>query len=134
MSLAVVDCDFPYDVPIARIENLLNKNFDNIKEKIPAIIEGPYYKGVAMYKDSNVTIKIVAKCKEKDCFQVQRYLLREYRAILTKEGIDISYPQVILNKAAADKEEKVLTKEKKQADNFVKEQKELSKELEEQHD
>jgi len=132
LSLAVVDCDFPYDVPIEYIERLFEKNFEGIKERIPAIVEGPYYKGVTLYKDSNVTVKIVATCHEDDRFQVQRDLMREYRAILTKEGIDISYPQVVINQAEPKKTTKISKREKEKADSFVEEQKELSQEHEEQ--
>jgi small conductance mechanosensitive channel len=133
LSLAVVDCDFPYDVPIEYIEKLFEKKFESIKEKITSIIEGPYYKGVTMYKDSNVTVKIVATCHEDDRFQVQRDLMREYRAILTEEGIDISYPQVVINQPINKKEIKTTKKDKKTADNFVEIQKDLSSYYEEQH-
>ena len=131
LSLAVVDCDFPYDVPIEYIENLFDKNFEGIKDRIPAIVEGPFYKGVCMYKDSNVTVKIVAKCHEDDRFQVERDLMREYRAILTKEGIDISYPQVVINQASKSNI-KVSKKGKVNANEFAEEQKVLSEGLEEQ--
>ena len=133
LSLAVVDCDFPYDIPIEHIENLLEKKFPLMAEKIPAIVEGPYYKGVTEYKDSNVTIKIVAKCHEDDRFQVQRDLLREYRAILTEEGIDISYIQVVVNQPEPKKNIAVSRKNKRDAQGFVEEQKELSVNLEEQN-
>lgn len=133
LSLAVVDCDFPYDVPIEHIERLFENNFEGIKDRIPAIVEGPYYKGVTMYKDSNVTVKIVATCHEDDRFQVQRDLMREYRALLTNEGIDISYPQVVINQAEPKKAVKITKKDKVKADNFVEEQRELSEDLEEQH-
>jgi small conductance mechanosensitive channel len=132
LSLAVVDCDFPYDVPVELVENLLKNNFDKISENIPAIKEGPYYKGVCMFKDSNVTIKIVAKCLEEDRFQVERDLNREYRRLLTEHGIDIAYPQVVINYPS----EKVFTvnkKEKTKAEQFAQEQTQLSKNLEEQH-
>ena len=132
LSLAVVDCDFPYDVPIEHIENLFEKKFPIIAEKIPAIVEGPYYKGVCQYKDSNVTIKIVALCHEDDRFQVQRDLMREYRAILTEEGIDISYIQVVVNQPNSKPEIKVTKKSKTEADQFAEEQKELSSNMEEQ--
>ena len=131
ISLAVVDCDFPYDVPIEYIENLFDKNFEGIKDRIPAIVEGPFYKGVCMYKDSNVTVKIVAKCHEDDRFQVERDLMREYRAILTHEGIDISYPQVVINQASKSNI-KVSKKGKVNANEFAEEQKVLSEGLEEQ--
>ena len=133
LSLAVVDCDFPYDVPIEYIEKLFEKKFEGIKEKITSIIEGPYYKGVIMYKDSNVTVKIVATCHEDDRFQVQRDLMREYRAILTEEGIDISYPQVVINQPSTKKDIKTTKKDKKDADDFLEEQKELSNDYEEQY-
>jgi len=131
LSLAVVDCDFPYDVPIETVENLLKDNLNTIAKNIPAIKEGPYYKGVCMYKDSNVTIKIVAKCLEEDRFQVERDLNREYRRILTENDIDIAYPQVVIN-YSKEKDIDVSQAEKKSADNFTKKQKKLSKNMEEQ--
>ena len=82
---------------------------------------------------SNVTIKIIAKCHEDDRFQVQRDLMREYRAILTEEGIDISYIQVVVNQPASKPDIKVSKKNKLNADQFAEEQKELSSEMEEQH-
>lgn len=131
LSLAVVDCDFPYDVPVELIENILNDNFDKIAKNIPAIKEGPYYKGVCMYKDSNVTVKIVAKCLEDDRFQVERDLNREYRRLLKENDIDISYPQVVIN-YSHEKDYDVSKKEKREADKFANEQKEASRNIEEQ--
>ena len=131
LSLAVVDCDFPYDVPVELVENLLNDNFDKIAKNIPAIKEGPYYKGVTMYKDSNVTIKIVAKCEEEDRFQVERDMNREYRRILRENNIDISYPQVVVN-YTQEKEYKVSKQEAAEADRFAKHQQQISHNLEDQ--
>ena len=132
LSLAIVDCDFPYDVPVEHIENLFEKKFPLIAKKIPAIVEGPFYKGVCEYKDSNVTVKIVAKCHEDDRFQVQRDLMKEYRAILTEEGIDISYIQVVVNQPEKKPDIKVSKKNKLNAEQFAEEQKELALEMEEQ--
>ncbi len=131
LSLAVVDCDFPYDVPVEYIENLLKDNFDKIAKNIPEIKEGPYYKGVSMFKDSNVTIKIVAKCLEDDRFQVERDLNREYRKILTENGVDIAFPQVVIN-YPQEKKYKVSQEEKISAQEFSEKQSVLSKDLEEQ--
>lgn len=131
LSLAVVDCDFPYDVPVELIENILQKNFASIAKNIPAIKEGPYYKGVCMFKDSNVTIKIVAKCLEEDRFQVERDLNREYRRLLTENGVDIAYPQVVIN-YPTEKNFKVGKKEKLTAEEFTQKQTQMAKNLEEQ--
>ena len=131
LSLAVADCDFPYDVPLEMVENLIKNNLERIKANIPSIIEGPYYKGVCMYKDSNVTIKIVAKCEEEYRFQVERDMLREYRMILKENDIDIAFPQVVIN-YPEEKDYRTSELSKKRADRFHSEQRELSRELEEQ--
>ena len=128
LSLAVVDCEFPYDVPVEVIENLLKEHFDSFKEKIPAIIEGPFYKGVSGYGDSNVAVKIVAKCAEEDRYQVQRDLLREYRMVFREAGIDLSFNQVVISQYKPT-EYKTNKTVKKQAQDFVDEQKELSKDM-----
>jgi small-conductance mechanosensitive channel len=62
---------------------------------------------------------------------VQRDLLREYRFLLTENGIDIAFPQVVINQAEK-KEFEVSSSKKNQAQKFVDEQKELSDGLEEQ--
>ena len=131
LSLAVVDCEFPYDVPVEIIETLLKENFDNFKEKIPAIIDGPFYKGVSGYGDSNVAVKIVARCKEEDRYQVQRDLLREYRMVFTQAGIDLSFNQVVVSQYKPT-DYKSTKKTKEHAEQFVQEQKELSKEMDDQ--
>ncbi|MGN1261906.1 MAG: mechanosensitive ion channel family protein [Candidatus Enteromonas sp.] len=131
-SLAAVDCDFPYDVPIEYIEKLFDEKFESLKDKIPGIISGPFYKGVTEYKDSNVTVKIVATCKEEDRFQVQRDLLRAYRSILTEKGIDIAYPHVVIGRDEKS-DIKVTKKDVKAANEFIEEQKELAKDLEDEH-
>ena len=132
LSLAVVDCEFPYDIPIEYLEKLLKDNFDQWKENIDGIIEGPYYKGVTRYAASNVVIKIIAKCKEEDRFQIQRDLLRAYREMITKEGIDISYDQVVINTASVEPNKQVSKKEKQKVEAFVEEQKNQSSGLEDQ--
>ena len=84
-----------------------------------------------MFKDSNVTIKIVAKCLETDRFQVERDLNREYRRLLTENGIDIAFPQVVIN-YPNEKQYKVSKKNKAEAREFAEEQGLLSKDIEEQ--
>ena len=117
--------------PVPPGEKLLKDNLDEMKERIPAIIEGPFYKGVNKYEDSNVAVLLVAKCQEEDRYQVQRDLNREYRRIFQTKGIDISFTHVIVD----DPEKssfKVTTSLKKETDQFNEEQKELSKGMENQ--
>lgn len=131
LSLAVVDCEVSYDVPIELVEKILKDNLPAMKEKIPQIIEGPFYKGVSEYKSSNVVLKLFAKCKEEDRFQVQRDILREYHRVFLENGIDFDYEHFVIEK----KEKKVYhvpESAKEQAENFVEEQKAVSSSMEEQ--
>ena len=131
LSLAIIDCEYPYDVPQELVEKILMENLDTIKEKIPAIIDGPYYKGVSLYEDSNVACRLVAQCKEVDRFQVQRDLLREYRMLFVKNGFDLSFQQVVVNQP--NKFTQTVTEsEKAKVEEFVNDQKEASQELDAQ--
>ena len=131
LSLATVDCEFPYDVPVEFIENLIKKSLTRFKEDIPAIVDGPFYKGVSGYGDSNVAVKIVARCKEEDRYQVQRDLLREYRMVFTAAGIDLSFNQVVVSQYKPT-DYKTNKKTKENAEQFVQEQKELSKDIDDE--
>ena len=131
LSLAIIDCEYPYDVPQEVVERVLMQNLDNIKAKIPAITDGPYYKGVSQYEDSNVACRLVAQCKEVDRFQVQRDLLREYRMLFVKNGFDLSFQQVVINNPKPF-EQTLTEKEKQEVEEFVDDQKEASKELDAQ--
>ncbi len=131
LSLAIIDCEYPYDVPQELVEKILMENLDNIKNKIPAIIDGPYYKGVSLYEDSNVACRLVAQCKEVDRFQVQRDLLREYRMLFVKNGFDLSFQQVVVNQPSKFTQT-VSESEKAKVEEFVNDQKEASSELDAQ--
>ena len=123
--------EFGYDIPLEFVENLFKNNLEKFKENIPGIVEGPYYKGVSGYGASNVAIKLVAKCDEENRYQVQRDLLREYRQLFVKNGFDLSYDQVVINQPS-ETNIKVNKKQEQSASEFVNEQKELSKNIEEQ--
>ena len=73
----------------------------------------------------------MAKCSEENRYQVQRDLLREYRQLFVANGIDLSYDQVVINQPVKS-EIKSTKKIKKEADDFVDEQKIASEGLEEQ--
>lgn len=133
LSVAVVEVGIEYNESIQRVESVLSEEMKSFKEHIPAIVEGPYYKGVSSLGDSSVVIKLVAKCNEADKYQVERDMNREIKIIFDKHDINIPFNQVVLNYRDEDE---TLTQAKrsemKKAEAFVKEQKELSKDIEEQ--
>jgi small conductance mechanosensitive channel len=125
LSVASCECDVDYDESIERVESVIQANLDYIHKRIPAIVEGPYYKGVEKLGASGVTIKIVAKVKEEDKYQVQRDMNREIKIIFDKNNVSIPFDQIVVSDRTPIAEFKA-----KNMDDFVDEQRELSKDFE----
>lgn len=124
-SYAVCDIGIEYGESLERVENILAKELPNIKKHVPAIVDGPFYKGVSSLGDNSVNIKLVAQCLEANRIQVGRDLNREMKIMFDKYDINIPFPQVVINQPK--EYEKATEFEKWQADQFNKSQKELTK-------
>lgn len=127
LSLACCDLSIEYGESLERVEAILKDNLDSIRENIPDIKEGPFYKGVAELADSAVIIKFVAKCEEGAKYQVERDMNRQFKLLFDKYNINIPFPQIVLNKPAAF--EDATAKQRRDAEKFVEEQKELGKKI-----
>ena len=130
-ELSVAKCyiGISYGDRIENVEKIISDNLDKIKEKIPAIVEGPFYKGVAELADSAVTLLFVAKCKEPDIYQVQRDLNREIKIVFDDNNVNIPFPQVTVSYDDSGDNSKVSKTVSKKAEEFVEEQKVLSKDI-----
>lgn len=126
-SFAAVEVGIEYGESLERVENILAKEFPNIKKRLPAIIDGPFYKGVTMLADNSVNIKIVAECREKDRTGLINDLNREVKLLFDKYDISIPFPQVVVNEPTVFK--KATYAEKLAADKFNAEQKEAIKNM-----
>ena len=125
LSLAICDIGIEYGESLERVESILKANFDKVKEAIPDIKDGPFYKGVAALADSAVVIRFAAMCEEGARYQVERDMNRQFKLLFDKNNINIPFPQVVVNQPTEF--EDATTKQQKDAQNFVQEQKELSK-------
>jgi small conductance mechanosensitive channel len=125
LSLAVCDIGIEYGESLERVEAILNDNLSKIKEAIPDIKEGPFYKGVAELGDSAVVIRFVANCEEGVKYQVERDMNRQFKLLFDKNDINIPFPQIVLNQPVEFKD--ATKHEQAAAGKFVKQQKELSK-------
>ena len=130
LSIAKCYVAIGYDDRIERVEAIIADNIDKIKDKIPAIVEGPYYKGVSELAESSVNLLFLAKCKEGDIYQVQRDLNREIKIMFDDNGVNIPFNQLVVHMAKEEEEQTVTKKEIKKAEDFNDEQKELSKGVE----
>ena len=125
LSLAICDIGIEYGESLERVESILKENLPAIREAIPDIKDGPFYKGVADLGDSAVILRFVANCEEDTRYQVERDLNRQFKLLFDKYNINIPFTQVVVNEPV--KFEDATKHQKKQADKFVEEQKELSK-------
>ena len=83
----------------------------------------------AVFADSAVVLLFVAKCKEPDIYQVQRDLNREIKIIFDDNNVNIPFPQVTVSFDEGSDTNKVTNKVRKVASDFVEEQKDLSKDI-----
>ena len=132
LSLASIEMCIEYGESLERVEAILNDNLASIKEAIPEIKEGPFYKGVSALADSSVNLKFIAKCEETAKYQVERDMNRQFKLLFDKHNINIPFPQIVVNEPIEF--EKATSKEQNKAKEFVENQKEAASGLEDVND
>ena len=132
LSVAKTYVSVSYNARIEKIEAVISDNIAKVRQKIPAILEGPYYKGVAELGESGVSLLFIAKCKEDDIYQVQRDLNREIKIMFDDNNVEIPFNQVVVHmEEDKNKAIKLTSTDVKKAESFNEEQKELSKDINE---
>jgi len=102
-SLAQVNVGISYDQPLDKVERVIAENLPVIASKIPAITDGPFYRGVSKLGESTVELVFFANCQETDRFQVQRDLNKEIKLLFDANGIEIAFPQVVVHQSKESK-------------------------------
>lgn len=126
-SYAILDIGVEYNESLEHIESVLKEELPKIHSRIPAIVNGPYYKGVTSLGESCVNLRILAQCSEADRVQVTRDLNREILLVFNRNHINIPYPQIVVNAPTAAV--KATRHDRAAAESFVSEQKEQSKDI-----
>lgn len=104
-SPSICDVSIAYEEDVEKVEKILNAHLDDMKTKIPDILEGPYYKGVQSLGDSGVVLRLYAKADETKKFQVTREMNRYVKILFDKEGIEIPFNQVVVSYKDGQKKE-----------------------------
>lgn len=103
LSLAICDVQIDYEESLLKVELLLKSNLELFKQNIPLIVDGPEYLGVAELGSSGVALRIIARCKEENKFQVQRDLNRQIKLLFDKNKISIPFPQLTISNRSKNK-------------------------------
>lgn len=97
LSPAICNISISYKEDIKRVENIILQNLASIKSKIPAIKEGPIYRGVQSLGDSGVVVQIYARTEELKRYQAIRDLNREMKILFDENHIEIPFQQVVVH-------------------------------------
>ena len=96
-SVASVTLSVSYNEDVERVEALIINEIEEIKKKVPNIIEGPWYKGIDNISASSIDFLVLAFTSEDNRFQVTRDLKREFYLLFKKNDVQIPYTQVTVN-------------------------------------
>jgi moderate conductance mechanosensitive channel len=97
LSPAICDIAISYEAKLEIVEKIIFDNLENIKKRVPDIIEGPFYSGVQSLADSSVVLRILAKTYEGNRFKVTRELNREMKLLFDEHQIEIPFPQLVVH-------------------------------------
>ena len=127
VTTCIVSIDYRESIP--RVELIIKNNMERIKQNIPEIVDGPYYKGVNSLGESSVDLLFIATVKESDYYVVQRALNREIKLLFDENNVSIPFPQVTVNEPE-EFDKKISEYQKQQASKFAKEQSDKAKHYE----
>ena len=96
-SVASVTLSVSYNEDVERVEALIIQEIEQLKAKIPNIIDGPWYKGIDNVTASSIDFLVLCFVEESNRFQVTRDLKREFYLLFKKNNIQIPYTQVTVN-------------------------------------
>ena len=128
-SCTWIDVGIEYSESLERVESILSAELPNIKQTIPAITAGPFYKGVVSLGESSVNIRVMMQCAETDRAQVERDMNRELKLLFDKHDISMPFPQIVVNQPGEKKQ--ATAKEKADSARFREEQREATKDMKE---
>ena len=89
---------------LEEIEAMLERELPAYKDKIPGIIRGPRYSGLASVADGKMTLEIIAESKEEDAFNVERGMNRMLQSLYERRLVSVikSNTRHIVNFAAGE--------------------------------
>jgi small conductance mechanosensitive channel len=96
-SVSSVTLSVSYNEDVERVEAIILKEIEEIKEKVPNITEGPWYKGIDSISASSINFLVLCYVDESNRFQVTRDMNREFYLAFKKNNVQIPYTQVTVN-------------------------------------
>ncbi len=96
LNLSRLNSWYPLEIKVSanesleKIEGVMRRGLPEIAKRYEdVIIGGPYYKGVLLILAGNMTLSVLAECREEDYYKVGRILNGEVQSLLRNAGIEI---------------------------------------------
>ncbi len=96
-SFPTVTVGVEYGEDLKKVESIFEQSKEEIRAHLPLALDEPTYLGVDALDASSVNLLFGIHCKEGDFFAVQRGLKREIKLLFDANGINIPFPQVVVN-------------------------------------
>ena len=96
-SFAPIMIGVEYGVDLHKLEEIVEREKPVIKKNIPYMIGELMYLGVEEFADSAVILKFQVACKNQDYLKAKRALNREIKLMFDRNGINVPFPQIVLN-------------------------------------
>ena len=94
--LALVDVGIAYEADIDKALDLLHQLVEDTARELDYVMEGPTVLGVQDLGFSRVIIRIIAKTKPMQQWELERNLRKKIKQLFDANGIEIPYPKQVL--------------------------------------
>jgi small conductance mechanosensitive channel len=98
-SLAKCYFTIGYGENLAKVEELISQNMEEIALELPNAIGELAYKGVVEFNERGVQLRVDARCLEVNRVPLVREMNRQIKLLLDKNGIKLAMPQLELTEA-----------------------------------
>jgi small conductance mechanosensitive channel len=105
--------DASYNEDVERVEAVFARELPAIKERMPQIIDGPWYKGIDGFSQAGVSYNFAFTTKAEYRFQATRDFKREIYKMFVDNDIIVPFNQVTVNPADPKDRPKASDEEKK---------------------
>ncbi len=92
-----ITMDASYNEDVERLEAVFAKELPHIKERMPQIVDGPWYKGIDNFDVGGVSYVFAFTTKAEYRFQATRDFKREIYQMFVHNDIIVPYQQIVVN-------------------------------------
>lgn len=98
-SIAIIEFGVSYNTDLLKLQELMSSFVQEIYSKYDNIVEAPIFLGVTELADSSINMRLIAKTKTLQHYQVERDVRKDLIIYFNNNNIEIPFPQLVLHNA-----------------------------------